>query len=405
MSNLIFRIDHGLKIKKTDLIILLVVLCTFEISYLSYISLAVKIFYLLCQSAIIAYGLLNIWAKRKYDGIDFLLLLYIALEFISTIANHEELKELILNTKTLLLLYVSFKWVFGLKPQIYLRLMSRYLLLITFLNTLSAIICYPRGLFYYDAFAPAFVIGADNTSTRIYIISIAFCFIDDVFSEAKTKKKLSAFPMISLVNFVVYVFLRDIGNGKMCAIVFVLAYFVFQMLKVPMISKPINKIILGNYILFFVMVVLNRLDIFSFIIVNVLHRDLTLTTRTTIWRISMDKIFEKPLFGNGYMSGEQFESMLPSIIGINAHNTILMVAFIGGLVLSVVFLLILINLTKLYDKRISDEKLWMLPVAFLALFLRSQVEGGDAVYLIAMAVLISSVAKSYTMLNNKTSLR
>lgn len=399
MNDRVFSIDHGLKIKKTNLIILLAVLCTFEISYFSYISLPIKVFYLLCQTAMILYGILNILAKHKYDIIDFLLLIYVLVEFIVTLSNHEELKELILNTKTLLLLYVSFKWAFGLKPQIYIRVMSRYLFLLTVLNTISAIICYPKGLFYYDAFAPAFLIGADNTSTRIYIISIALCFIDGVFDN--DKKNFRIMPMGSLINFIIYVFLRDIGNGKMCVIILILAYLTFQIFKVPMISRPMKKIIIGNYILFFIMVVYNKLDIFSFIIVKILHRDLTLTTRTTIWKTTIDKIFEKPFIGNGYMSGEQFESMLPSIIGINAHNTILMVAFIGGVVLSAVFLLILVIPAKQYDKQIFDQKLWMLPVAFLTMFLRSQVEGGDAVYLIAMAVLILNIGKYYSQRNSK----
>lgn len=389
----------NLKIKKTDFLLALVVFSTFDISYLSFISMPIKLLYLTLQSFFVAYGILNILAKKRYEVVDFLLIIFIAIEFYSTFSNHEALKELILNTKMLLLLYISFKWAFGIKPRTYVYLMARYSLILMVLNTMSAIVCYPNGLFYYDAFAPAFVIGADNTSTRTYILSLTFCFIDYAFRRTDHKKQFLNIFTVSLLNFIVFVFLRDIGNGKMCAIVFVLAYIVFEICKVPMIKNPMKKIIVGNYILFCVMVVFNKLDIFSFLIVNVLHRDMTLTTRTIIWKITVDKIIDKPFWGNGYMSGEKFESMLPSIIGINAHNSILMVAFIGGVALSVVFLLILCTLVTEYDRKITDSRLWMLPVAFLGMFLRSQVEGGDAALLIAMAALISSVANHYKKLN------
>lgn len=399
MNEHIFDISNGLKIKKIDFLIILVVICTFEISYFSFSNMLIRLLYLAFQSFFIAWGVLDIFIKKKYDAIDFYLILFLLIEFYSTFVNHEDMKELILNTKSLLFLYISLKWAFGIKPKVYIHTAAVYSSILVILNTLSAVVCYPRGLFYYNQFAPAFLIGADNTSTRTYILSLVICFIDISFKNTYGLKRIINLYTIGLLNFVVYVFLRDIGNGKMCAIVFVFAYIAFHFFHIKMPKNTMKKIVLGNYILFFIMVVFNRLDIFSFIIVNILHRDLTLTTRTTIWKITCDKIASKPFLGNGYMSGEKFESMLPSIIGVNAHNTILMIAFIGGIALSVVLLLILLGSASKYDKNISDRSLWMLPIAFLGMFLRSQVEGGDAAYLIAMSILSLSVVKYYRELN------
>ena len=106
MNEHIFNLDNGIKIKKTDLVILLVVFCTFEISYFSFIALPIKLLYLVLQSFFIAWGLLNIFIKKKYEAIDFYLILFLLIEFYSTFSNHEDMKELILNTKGLLLLYI-----------------------------------------------------------------------------------------------------------------------------------------------------------------------------------------------------------------------------------------------------------------------------------------------------------
>ena len=389
--------NMSLKIKTKDFIIFLIVFSTFEISVLSFLSLPIKLVYIFMQTMLILLGCLNIFINKKYNKSDILVLIFIVTEFLNTGFEFETWKELMLNTKTLLLLYISFRWGIGLDFNSYINIGSKYLFILTILNTISAFICYPSGLFYYDDFAPAFVLGADNTSTRVYIISIALCFINDAISKNKKIKMLS---FLSLLNFIIYSFLRDIGNGKMCSIIFIIAYLTFQVFKLPMVKQSMKKVILSNYILFFVMVIFNKLDFFSFLIVDILHRDLTLTTRTTIWSITIDKILEKPFWGYGYISGEEFQSLLPSIIGINAHNTILMIAFIGGIWLSIIFIYLIFSLIRNYDLDYNLQKYWILPVAFFAMFLRSQVEGGDATYLIAIAALISSINK-YVDLSTK----
>jgi len=382
-------------IKKSDLIILFTVLSTFEVSYLSYISMPIKILYIACQSLLIVYALLKIWLGRKILSTDFLVVLFVVIECFSTIGHVDEIYEFILNTKLVLLLYVSFRYYFALNPKFYLKAMSGYLFALTVLNTVSAIVCYPKGLFYYDQYAPGFIIGADNTSTRVYIVSIVFCFAYHAINRINKTNKKDIIPILSLANFTVFVFLRDVGNGKLCALIFIAAYFAFNVLNVHLPRMPLKKIIVGNYILFLLVVIWNKLDLFSFIIVNILHRDLTLTTRTTIWEITINKIISKPVLGNGYISGTEFESMLPSIIGINAHNTILMIAFIGGISLSIVYFAILWRSIRIYDENVLNERLWMIPVSFLAMFLRSQVEGGDAAFLIGFVFLIYSFAQCY----------
>ena len=395
--NISSNTNISFKIKEKDFAIFLIVFSTFEISVLSFLSLPIKLIYLFLQTTIILLGCLNIFINKKYNKSDVLVLIFIITEFLNTGFELETWKELILNTKTLLLLYISFRWGMGLNVNSYINISSKYLFILTIFNTLSAFICYPSGLFYYDDFAPAFVLGADNTSTRVYIISIALCFVNEVIIRKKKEKIVS---ILSLCNFIAYTFLRDIGNGKMCSIVFIIAYLIFQVFKIPMINNAMRKVVLSNYILFFLMVIFNKLEFFSFLIVDILHRDLTLTTRTTIWSITIDKILENPFWGHGYISGEEFQSFLPSIIGINAHNTILMIAFIGGIWLSSIFIVLIFNLIQNYDSHCNLQKFWILPVAFFTMFLRSQVEGGDATYLIAIATLISSISK-FIGLQNK----
>ncbi|MCR0263458.1 O-antigen ligase family protein, partial [[Clostridium] innocuum] len=130
----------------------------------------------------------------------------------------------------------------------------------------------------------------------------------------------------------------------------------------------------------------SNIKIFSYIIITLLNRDLTLTTRTIIWEVTLNKIKEKPLIGNGYVSGQQFEAMLPHIIGVNAHNTFLMVVFTGGILLLIVFIWLYIIAQKKYE----DHYLIMhiIPIVLMVMMLRAQVEGGDIIYIIYICHLI-----------------
>ena len=391
MRNVSIRMKYRLKV--VDVIIMLTAFGVFSISYLTYVSQPIHMLYYFIQVSIILYGILHTIVYRKYDGMDLLVLLYIAVEGISTVINQGAFREWIMHVKTLLFLYAAFKWVFNWNPHTFAYILSRYSLLLTILNTFSAVISYPKGMFYYDAFSPAFLLGGDNTSTRIYILSILMCFLDGFYNYKESKHNFRV--ILSLLNFLFYAFLRDIGNGKICALILLLAYLLFEVFDLGIPNKTMKKIVFGNYILFFVIVILQKIEFLSFLIVVILQRNLTITNRTIIWDITIEKIAENAVLGNGYISGAEFESLLPSIIGVNAHNTILMVCFTGGFVLSAIFLQMLYTAAKQYDKAIKQPKMWFVPACYLAMFLRAQVEGGDDAYLIAIAACIVSITKAY----------
>ena len=147
-------------------------------------------------------------------------------------------------------------------------------------------------------------------------------------------------------------------------------------------------ILIVQIVLFVILVLISNIDIFSYFIINVLNRDLTLTDRTVIWKITIEKIIQKPLFGNGYVYGKDFQRMLPYIIGVNAHNTYLMIMFIGGFVLFSVLIIIFIITIKKYDNRDHKKLMFILPLMLFVMMTRAQVEGGDINYIIFLVYMI-----------------
>src|SRR5699024_5541737 len=85
-----------------------------------------------------------------------------------------------------------------------------------------------------------------------------------------------------------------------------------------------NKtIFLALAFLYITIVFLNDLKMYSFIIENLLQKDLTLSTRKIIWEIAIKMINESLYTGYGYLSDGRYILYYNPIRYRDAHNTIL----------------------------------------------------------------------------------
>jgi O-antigen ligase len=84
-------------------------------------------------------------------------------------------------------------------------------------------------------------------------------------------------------------------------------------------------------------------NLFSFVIVDLLHKDLTFTGRTSAWDSAIIKISNKFLLGYGNMGQEQ-ESRL--IGDVYCHNALLEILFRGGIIRLIFFGLIILLISK-----------------------------------------------------------
>ena len=199
-------------------------------------------------------------------------------------------------------------------------------------------------------------------------------------------------PVVSLLNLFVFSMIRDLGGGKICFIILLLCtgYLIYGV-NIP--RKIMRKIIMLNVLLFFILVIVNKMSLFKFIIVDILHRNLSLTDRTIIWDITIKKIMSKPVMGYGMIDGLAFQSMLPYIIGVNAHNTYLMILFDGGIVLFAIFIISMIIVQMKFDSVKHDRWIYMIPLTLLTIMIRAQIEGWDVVWLFILLFLCYSYNK------------
>lgn len=103
-------------------------------------------------------------------------------------------------------------------------------------------------------------------------------------------------------------------------------------------------------ILMFVLIPLFRLQyLFSYLIVNVLHRSIDLTYRTDLWDRAFSAIQQYLFTGWGEQTNEVKHALYNSQSIISAHNQILEYLYIGGIVLLLLYVIINLMLaTKLH---------------------------------------------------------
>lgn len=158
----------------------------------------------------------------------------------------------------------------------------------------------------------------------------------------------------------------------------ILTLFVFYMIiifnKTKIRSKAILKlinskvIIVVTMLLWFFLYDLKAQKIFNFLIVGILHKDITLTYRTKIWANVIDAIRDNWLLGYGnYLQNNEYTSrfiyMYPA-----PHNIYLNFLLMGGVV-GLIFIICIINYSFRYINKNLDEKNIILLIAFFCFML------------------------------------
>lgn len=139
----------------------------------------------------------------------------------------------------------------------------------------------------------------------------------------------------------------------------------FFVLACPLIGlvAPIRRTLnfttatIANFTIAFLLVVIRFQNLFSYIIVTVLGKDLTLSSRTTVWDSAFQAIDNNWFFGYGLEEGPVMSSRLGNIAAVNTtQNGWLDVLYVGGIMLLAVLIAIFGYSCKQIEKAGCDER-------------------------------------------------
>ncbi len=204
--------------------------------------------------------------------------------------------------------------------------------IIVYWNLLSMII-YPDGMFGGEYRAYTFVLGIDNSHIRWLLPAQATA----ILFYKNTKEAMRTLALTGAIT--VSIMRRFSATTIVAFACFWLVMFV------PVLKHKINVWIssFGYLVMFFSIVVIQRFNYLSWLIIDVLHKNMTFTNRNRTWGRALLAIKDSWLFGHGNLSTEEYHHIIGDVY---THNLLLQLMFSGGIIVLVIFVWMLVELNK-----------------------------------------------------------
>jgi len=209
---------------------------------------------------------------------------------------------------------------------------------------------YPNGLYSFNSqfsaiYKSYYFLGVSNQIIPFYMISIVFVFLKNFYLNKKNKEILLLFVCMWGCEFV-----YQSATSLVGCFLFTIGYLFFvlpedtQRKIVHSVHRGYNFIVVAMtitvFMIHYLIVVYQIQNKFAYLVEVVLKKDLTFSTRTAIWNIAINMIEKSFLIGYGAVDDNNRYIEMGSF-SFNAHNIILQILLMGGIVLLLVcFLLV-----------------------------------------------------------------
>lgn len=274
-------------------------------------------------------------------------------QLITTIIHNGFISHMIIVFSTILapIMWISINY--RNIPYI-IKVLRIYLYILVFINLIFMIFV-PNGLYNVSTtwghIEPYWILGSGNNMAT-------FILLTSTLSAYYISYEKHPIDVISQIVCMITVLIA--GSATL-----IVGYFLFMILLLAymlLIKKNKQKKSYINVLLsivvsvFIIIVIVGKTSYFSYIIIDILHKDLTLTTRTKIWDLTMEALKGSPLFGYGLMTMEDVRQMIRAS---HQHNYYLHILFQGGLISFVPFV-VFINLCRKKINAIADARMAIL---------------------------------------------
>ena len=338
----------GLKVKKSYIYMILFLIIftkpTFvdvmsELAVLNILYDSLRVFLM------IAVPVYYIW-KRDYSLIVILIsILYVWL-FASTYINKGEIRSIILTAGSIITCSI-FADLAMKKDKKSLMHAVESLFYFYIITNFVTMILFPHGWFQSGEVNPEnWVLGNKNLFV-MYHIPYLFCVFQN---KAIENRKLRITEVIGIIITLIVTLMSGSATGITGIAVFFIIYYLKEVIKKAVTAFSGLITATAGFVL---IVIMNLGSLFSFIIVSLLHRDLTLTVRTYIWSAALKWFQTSPIYGVGIQSSDVAKQNMFRYF--HPHCTYLYYLVFGGIIGLAIFVIILYVLSKRID--MTDKKL------------------------------------------------
>lgn len=243
----------------------------------------------------------------------------------------------------------------------------------------ATIILYPNGLYInstdYITNSENWFMGFKNVHIRTMLPAIAISFANSIRKYGKiTVRSWAIFAVI-----VTSVFMVNSSTAIVGIVIFSVLALCF---KYNVWSKLLNikNSLIGIIILFLLIYFFDIQRIFSFLLEDVLGKDLTFHNRLVIWQKSIAIIINKPMLGIGCQTTDEWYSLLGAP---HAHNYYLYNLLLGGIVGIVLLIYFYIHVSKkiyLYRNIKSTKFFQAVIISFLIMGLTESLTASNLIF-------------------------
>ncbi len=304
----------------------------------------INMLYNVASVTLIAVIILLYILRGKISKLQIALIIFISCLGISTCFGTQDFSTFAKTYSMILGISLYTEMVINTNLEKFLKALTALVSVYIILNFLT-ILFVPHGFIGDGTLHDFYFLGYDNASVHTIVLGLVVVMISSHYFH----KKLTPFALIMIGIGALSYYL--VWAASCLVSVSLLVFYVIFVYKRQFFKKFLNfKVLFGFAILFFLVIVILRWqDIFSWFIVDVLHRDLTLTGRTYIWDRCMTQIGNHPILGLGV----QAEAVRLSTLGIyHAHSGLLNVLLEGGIIGFVAFL----NIFRVATKSLTTKE-------------------------------------------------
>ena len=269
---------------------------------------------------------LRIWPRNIFATIT---IIYYLVMLYSTVRGHGSISRALMYALigygSVIFAYYMIKY-----ELIYAcRLMRTLLWMYTIIN-IATVIIFPNGITQTGtSLSAVYFLGQPTRYAYFYFPALLFCAIEDELLYRKIGKNTI---LIFIICFTMLVTAWTVGSS-IAMFVLVVFYF-FHRLKIFNTVTYFAVQLIG----YFGLVYFSIQKIFETLILGYLKKDMTMSSRTLIWKNALNAISESPYLGIGILDNVETRKVLGFV---HAHNHLLHITFSCGYIgLTIFFALI-----------------------------------------------------------------
>lgn len=351
----------------------------------------------------IIYGISLVWYGYKSikDKIDIkldiiIICLYVALSVSTYKGNHNPAIIYMILQAVGVTIFMNYEIQKDI--ELFLHLLLHIVLSFLIINLLLILIM-PSG-FNGSGNTAFYLLGYRIAFTPFAILAVLISLILDIIDNIPI---ISIRTVLTIIIAVSNVAIKNVGTGIVSLLILIVGYYTLKYIN----KKLVNMwFVFGAYVIGVIAIIIYQIQFrwrfLSYILVDILNKDITFDNRTYIWNSTILNIIKKPILGYGIDSNA--EVIFPySVRSLPAHNQFLCILEDGGMVSFIIFSVLLIYLVyrvqEINDNRVRSLLIFMY-LALLIIFV-TEIQTTKSIVFIIFGILYHGIIIEKEVINEE----